>query len=232
MTPSLIRAARALLDWPQEQLALKAGLSLSAVNLFERGSGHTRSSTVQKMVAALKQAGIDFPAAGGVRHADEITGVLRIKGDNFVERLDEDIYAAVTRPGDEIYSCSADESQWFVPGIKQVAERYYKWRAQLGVRQLYLVPEGNTVFESPKAHYRLCRAHDRKNRLYHLWRPGGPRHVAQKADLYPPWPGARPALSRAIQVPVASREQTLTSLMLEDRKRSPESALAAEIAQV
>jgi hypothetical protein len=85
--------------------------------------------------------------------------VQRITGDNFVEKLDEDIYAAVTTRGQEIFSCSADESQWFVPGIKETAEHYYKWRDKLGVKQLYLVPEGNTVFESPKSHYRLLPPH-------------------------------------------------------------------------
>lgn len=155
MTPALIRAARGLLDWQQQDLATMAGLSLSAVNKFERGIGKTRNVTIQAMVRTLKEAGIDFPAGGGVRHSDEITGIQRIKGDDFVEKLDEDIYAAVTKPGDEIYSCSADESQWFVPGVKEIAERYYKWRAKLGVKQLYLVPEGNTVFESPKSHYRI-----------------------------------------------------------------------------
>jgi hypothetical protein len=96
--------------------------------------------------------------SGGVRHTDEVTIVKNISGDDFVQKLDEDIYAAVRKPGQEIYSCSADESQWFVPGIKETAEQYYKWREKLGVKQLYLVPEGNTVFESPKTHYRLLPA--------------------------------------------------------------------------
>lgn len=155
MTPALIRAARGLLDWQQKDLATMAGLSLSAVNKFERGIGKTRNVTIQAMMRTLKEAGIEFPAGGGVRHINEITGIQRIKGDDFVEKLDEDIYAAVTKPGDEIYSCSADESQWFVPGVKEIAEQYYKWRARMGVKQLYLVPEGNTVFESPKSHYRI-----------------------------------------------------------------------------
>jgi transcriptional regulator with XRE-family HTH domain len=159
MTPATIRAARGFLNWQQQDLAVAANISLSAVNKFERGLGKTRAVTIQAMMGALKEAGIDFPPGGGIRHVDDVTGVVRIKGDDFVQKLDEDIYAAVTKPGEEIYSCSADESQWFVPGIKEVAERYYKWREKLGVKQLYLVPEGNTVFESPKAHYRLLPPH-------------------------------------------------------------------------
>jgi transcriptional regulator with XRE-family HTH domain len=158
MTPALIRAARGLLDWQQQDLAHAARLSLSAVNKFERGSGKTRVSTIRAMTMALKEAGADFPVGGGVRHVEEITGLQRITGDDFVKKLDEDIYAAVTKPGEEIYSCSADESQWFVPHVQKTAEQYYKWRAKLGVKQLYLVPEGNTIFESPKSHYRLLPA--------------------------------------------------------------------------
>jgi transcriptional regulator with XRE-family HTH domain len=155
MTPALIRAARGLLDWQQQDLATMANLSLSAINKFERGIGKTRSSTILAMVRTLKEAGIDFPPGGGVRQSDEITSIQRIKGDDFVKKLDEDIYAAVIKPGDEIYSCSADESQWFEPSIKEVAGHYYKWRTKMAVKQLYLVPYGNTVFESPKSHYRL-----------------------------------------------------------------------------
>ena len=107
------------------------------------------------MAGALKEKGIEFPPTGGVRHAEEITGVLRISGKDFVEKLNEDIYSCVKKPGDEILSCSVDEGQWFVPGIKQTAERYYKWRDKLGVKQYYLVPEGNAVFESPRTHYRF-----------------------------------------------------------------------------
>jgi transcriptional regulator with XRE-family HTH domain len=159
MTPSLIRAARGLLNWQQDDLAVAAGLSLSAVNKFERGLGATRAATVQAMVTALRGAGVDFPASGGVRLLADVTGVLRITGKDFVERLDDDIYAAVTTPRQEIYSCSADESQWFAPGIRKTAQRYYAWRDRLGVRQLYLVPEGNQVFESPRENYRFLPPH-------------------------------------------------------------------------
>jgi transcriptional regulator with XRE-family HTH domain len=155
MTPALLRAARGLLNWQQQDLATAAGLSVKAVNRFERGHGKTRAGTLKVMVAALQESGIEFLPSGGVRHADDVNVVKNISGNDFVEKLDEDIYAAVRKPGQEIYSCSADESQWFVPGIKETAKRYYEWRARLGVKQLYLVPEGNTVFESPKSHYRL-----------------------------------------------------------------------------
>ncbi len=155
MTPALIRAARGLLNWQQQDLATAAGLSLSAVNKFERGFGKTRVVTLQAIILTLKEAGIEFPPGGGVRHSDEITGVQRIAGSDFVQKLDEEIYAAITKPGQEIYSCSADASQWFVPSVKKAAERYYKWRERIRVKQLYLVPDGNTVFESPKTNYRL-----------------------------------------------------------------------------
>ncbi len=155
MTPALIRAARALLNWRQQDLAKAAGLSLSAIIKFESETGKTRSVSVQAMVGALKEAGIEFPATGGVRQIEDATGVQRIAGDDFVQKLNEDIYACVKKPGEEILSCSVDEGQWFVPSIKKTAEKYYKWRRTLGVKQYYLVPEGNAVFESPRSHYRF-----------------------------------------------------------------------------
>jgi transcriptional regulator with XRE-family HTH domain len=155
MTPALIRAARGLTDWRQQDLAKAAGLSLSAVIKFERGTGKTRAVTIQAMARAFREVGIEFPPTGGVRQMEDITGIQRIAGDDFVQKLNEDIYGCIKKPGEEIFSCSVDESLWFVPGIKKTAEKYYKWRDRLGVKQYYLVPEGNAVFESPRSHYRF-----------------------------------------------------------------------------
>jgi transcriptional regulator with XRE-family HTH domain len=155
MTPPLIRAARGLLNWRQQDLAQAAGLSLSAVIKFEGNVGKTRAITIQAMTGALKEAGIEFLSTGGVRQVEDTTGIQRIAGNDFIQKLNEDIYASVKKPGDEIFSCSVDEGQWFVPSIKKTAEQYYKWRDTLGVKQYYLVPEGNAVFESPRSHYRF-----------------------------------------------------------------------------
>ena len=65
-----IRAARAMLDWTQVDLARAAGVSIAALNNIEREVTDARSSTISAIEAALLAAGIDVlpdrvPSRGG-----------------------------------------------------------------------------------------------------------------------------------------------------------------------
>jgi predicted transcriptional regulator len=60
VTPRQIRAARALLDWSQQQLADKAIVSLNAVARLETGKADARASTISAIEKALLKAGIEF----------------------------------------------------------------------------------------------------------------------------------------------------------------------------
>jgi DNA-binding XRE family transcriptional regulator len=59
-TPAQIRAARALLDWTQADLAAKAGISPTSINTIEREKGDPKLSTLNAIRHALEQAGIEF----------------------------------------------------------------------------------------------------------------------------------------------------------------------------
>lgn len=54
-----IRAARAMLNIKQSELAAKAGISLATLNNIERGAD-SRVSTLQKIAQALESEGIEF----------------------------------------------------------------------------------------------------------------------------------------------------------------------------
>lgn len=73
VTARQIRAARALLNWSQQQLADKAIVSVNALARLERSAVDPRLSTLTAVEAALIRAGIEFIAAGekgeGVRLA-------------------------------------------------------------------------------------------------------------------------------------------------------------------
>ncbi len=60
MSPAQCRAARALLDWTQSQLAREANLGLSTVVDFEKERRSVSDEATQAIQAALDRAGIEF----------------------------------------------------------------------------------------------------------------------------------------------------------------------------
>jgi transcriptional regulator with XRE-family HTH domain len=70
ITPSICRAARALVGWTQSDLAGHAGISLPTVSRFERGSRyHTQTETLDRIRAALESNGVAFELGGALRRA-------------------------------------------------------------------------------------------------------------------------------------------------------------------
>src|SRR5580692_3840122 len=66
ITPAQCRAARALLDWSQQQLAAAAKVGVVTVRQFEGGGAQPRRATLDVLFRALEAAGIAFiPENGG-----------------------------------------------------------------------------------------------------------------------------------------------------------------------
>lgn len=70
-----IKAARALLDWSQSDLAAASGVSEPTIKRLESASGELggRSDTTEKIVAALEAAGVTFIATGDVAQGVGVT---------------------------------------------------------------------------------------------------------------------------------------------------------------
>jgi len=66
-----VKAARSLLDWPQERLAETSGVSLPTIKRLEAQPGELggRKETAARIVDALQAAGVEFTNGGrpGVR---------------------------------------------------------------------------------------------------------------------------------------------------------------------
>jgi predicted transcriptional regulator len=65
ITPAQCRAARALLDWSQQQLAEVAGVGVVTIRQLEAGASAPRNATMQVVVRALEVAGVVFIAENG-----------------------------------------------------------------------------------------------------------------------------------------------------------------------
>ena len=66
MTPAQCRAARALLNWSQAQLADAARVGVVTVRQFEGEKAVPRNATLEVLSRALETAGVEFiPENGG-----------------------------------------------------------------------------------------------------------------------------------------------------------------------
>lgn len=83
ITPPQIRAARALVDWSQEELAAKAGVSLSTVRDYEKERRGGEMGGLKTIRRALENAGVIFlpgedDLGPGVRTKGRVPIVLRV----------------------------------------------------------------------------------------------------------------------------------------------------------
>jgi transcriptional regulator with XRE-family HTH domain len=60
LSPAQCRAARALLNWSQEDLVRASGITKKTIADFERGATTPRANTLSQIQAALEAKGIGF----------------------------------------------------------------------------------------------------------------------------------------------------------------------------
>lgn len=93
ITPDQIRAARALKNWSQTELADRTGLAVPTIANIEAGKQSPGKNTLEKIVRAFESADIEFTAPEGVqkRHSSIqiYTGISGFK--NFVNDVDQTV---------------------------------------------------------------------------------------------------------------------------------------------
>ena len=60
LSPAQCRAARALLNWSQENLVAHSKITKKTIADFERGATRPRAQTLAQITAAFQAAGIEF----------------------------------------------------------------------------------------------------------------------------------------------------------------------------
>jgi len=67
LVPAQCRAARALLNWTQEDLVEHCKITKKTIADFERGATQPRTQTLAQITAAFEAAGIEFLDGSGLR---------------------------------------------------------------------------------------------------------------------------------------------------------------------
>jgi len=95
-----IRAARALLDWSQSDLADHSGLSQTGVARIENGTNKPNLNTIEKIETAFELADIEFLGTTGVRK--KTSEVKTLEGKEGFRRFMDDVYQTAKTTGGDI----------------------------------------------------------------------------------------------------------------------------------
>lgn len=107
VTVPQIKAARALLDWTQADLAKASSMHLNVINNIERGATNPRAGTMDKLEAALIGAGIALIGDRGVELKRDSVTLLKHEGPGFLAALTADILNCIQKDG-EVLSILSD----------------------------------------------------------------------------------------------------------------------------
>ena len=143
-----IRAARALLDWSQPQLAERAGVSTDLISKIENGVTDGSLKTISKIVGVFSREGIVFTQYG-VERRDHVLYEIGGKEGWWMDVLEE-VYLTLSEDDckELILLCSDDSVS--PPEVNDM----YKQIRELGVTFRQLVEEGNTYLVGPLEEYR------------------------------------------------------------------------------
>jgi transcriptional regulator with XRE-family HTH domain len=158
ITIEQIKAARALLNWTQKDLAKVSGISLAAITQIERGAGNPRVATLQTIQSAFEKYQIDFSDDPGVRIVREPFGVQVWQGREAMLKCWRDIEEVLKGDDKTLLISPVDDALWksFYP--KEMPEMYVR-RTKLGIRTVgLLVAADKNESKWPRENYRIVPA--------------------------------------------------------------------------
>ena len=135
-----IRAARALLNWSQSDLAERAGLSQTGIARIESGVNQPNVQTMEKIAQTFDNAGIEFLRNGVIKSDDNIRTI--VGEDCYIELLLDVSRTLRDHPEKELLIWFANDRMSPPP----VNDLYRQIRAS-GIKMRQIIEEGN--------HYRL-----------------------------------------------------------------------------
>lgn len=164
-----IRAARALLDWSQPDLARASGLATSSVKNIESECGTARKETLDAISDAFERNGIEFMPGSGVRIKSQAVTVH----DNRHATADllDDIYAHVQACSvREVLISGLDEGHSIDTDGAALLQRHIARLTEAGIRERILICEGDTRYlNAPECYRWLPREYFTRNAPIYIY---------------------------------------------------------------
>lgn len=128
ITTAQIRGARGILNWSQQDLAQRTGISATSIGAIENGQTTPRESTLSTIRKTLENAGIEFIGLEGIRQRRDDVRVYSGR-DGLIEFY-EDIYTTVRDKVSEVLVSNVDE-RIFVEALGEYAKIHINRMEQL-----------------------------------------------------------------------------------------------------
>lgn len=157
ITPEQIRAARALLNWKQSDLAKAAHISLPSINNMERAIGSPRVETMRAVQHALELAGIEFMGQQGVKKQSEFFSMVEYQGDDFIAKAHTDLFSCMRGPDDVVMMLGLDERK-FVEYTPDQVLRYEAHEKKTNFTQKILIRDDDDFLLTDADCYRAVPA--------------------------------------------------------------------------
>jgi transcriptional regulator with XRE-family HTH domain len=145
MTPSgkQIRAARSLAGWERTTLAAKSGLSAVTIRYMENETNTAKKETMDKVIAAFRDVGIEFIENDGVRRVP--MGIEIFEGIARFQEFTECVYQYLLNNGGEVCISAVDETLFkkYRNNVDQYRERMIKLVARGDVSVRILASESH-----------------------------------------------------------------------------------------
>jgi len=148
-----IKAARALLDWTQDELAAAAGLSKPSINTLERRIANPKIGTLNAIQKALEKAGVQFTDGPGVKLHSSVLKTQIFEGEDSLVRLCHDMFDTLVGTDKELMISGIAEQKYRTLGGKRILAEI-KRRVKHKIKTKLLSCEGDKTFIEPKSHYR------------------------------------------------------------------------------
>jgi transcriptional regulator with XRE-family HTH domain len=148
-----IRAARALLEWSQADLARAAGMAVSSIKAIESCASTPRRETLEAIAATFEAAGVDFCPPSGVRLKSDVVTVHQGR-DAATELMNSILRHAPNDPSQEVCIIGLDEQLAAELDGPDVHPNLRARLGQAGVRERVLIAEGVKEFLRDEASYR------------------------------------------------------------------------------
>ncbi|MFY9287541.1 MAG: helix-turn-helix transcriptional regulator [Alphaproteobacteria bacterium] len=166
ISPKQVKAARALLDWSQDDLANNTNLSVATIRKLEVGDTLPRSLTANIVRRAMEGAGLEFLEADGVRRRTD--DIVVYNGPQRITDFHNDIRRTIIdKPGEILIVKNADNNLRHLDCEDSQFFREIANTQDFVDIKLFLTETSSLFFDMPNCQYRFL-AQDVANliRLY------------------------------------------------------------------